>query len=112
MAGDSASTRRRIGYLGSCSKVPLPPEVNGPHQLFFRRPTFGALNLQQNRVRDQGVADRARHHDHSLGPMCLVHEGGNVELGAWAGASWTPATPKTRTGSYAASSPCRRGRTI
>ena len=89
IAGDNAliamSTRSRIGYFGSCSKVRSRPRRTALRSASSGRGAPEIMNAQKNRAVDQRVADCARHHDRSA---CLPRqrdEGADVQPGDGAG---------------------------
>ena len=89
IAGDSAlmamSTRSRIGYFGSCSKVRSRPRRTAAPKRVFRQRRSRAVNAQKNRAFNQRVADGARHHDRPARLLRQRDEGADVEPGDGAG---------------------------
>ena len=84
------STRSRIGYFGSCSKVRSRPRRTARQEGVFWQRRRRLVNAQEDDALDQRVADRAGHHDR---PACLPRqrdEGPDVEAGDSAGFAGIP----------------------
>jgi hypothetical protein len=52
---------------------PFEPEVDGPHEVALRQRSFSHMNLQQQGIRDKGIANPACHYDDGLCLLCLAN---------------------------------------
>jgi phosphatidylethanolamine-binding protein (PEBP) family uncharacterized protein len=75
MAGESALIgdvdQEPDWIFGILFEGAFPLEMNTPHQFFFRYSALSSMHLQKQRVVDEGVADRARHHNNRIGLLSL-----------------------------------------
>jgi hypothetical protein len=60
---------------------PFKPKVDGPQKVPLGQRSSGPMNLQQQRIFNEGIADPAYHHDDRRRLLCLANQVADIETG-------------------------------